>query len=135
MPSLPYALAGQTNPEVVVKHFDLSSPPLKLPLLDTSPGIFTATQTGTGQAAIRQLGPDSTYSYNSADNPAAPGTAFEMYCTGAGVWTPPVAGDISLGITLFQTQPVSVTIGGRPAKVLYAGNSGGQSVWVCYRST
>lgn len=126
---LPYALLGQQKVDVSIRHFGQASVPVSLNLLETSPGIFTAAQTGTGQAAILQLGPDSSFTYNTLENPAPPGTAFEMFCTGAGVWTPPVAGDISLGLTFFRTQPVDVTIGGKPARVLFAGTPGGQLVW------
>ncbi|MEK7408933.1 MAG: IPT/TIG domain-containing protein [Acidobacteriota bacterium] len=128
---VPYALAGQKSVEVVVNRFDVLSSAFTMPLLDTSPGIFTATQSGSGQAAIRQLGPDRTFSYNSADNPASPGTAFELYATGAGVWTPLPQSDINISLqpTAFTAQPVSLTIGGQPARVLYGGTVAYQEVW------
>ena len=128
---LPYGLAGTNSPEAVVTHFGIPSLPMKVSPLDTSPAIFTATQTGTGQALIRQLGPDRiTFSYNTLDNPAPPGTAFELTCTGAGIWNPPVFGDIHFGsFPRFQTYPISVTIGGLPARVIYAGPPGGQLPW------
>lgn len=126
---LPFELAGRENPEVVVTHFDKSSTPVRVAVLDTSPGIFTMNQMGTGQAVARQLALDrSAYSFNSAENPAVPGQAFEMYLTGAGLWDVPTFGDIRLSpaYLLFTRVPVSVTIGGVAAQILYAGPPGGQ---------
>ena len=130
---VPPAVAGQKSVDMVVKHFDQSSTPVSVPLLDTSPGIFTASQTGSGQAAILQLGADGAFTYNSVDNPAPRGVAFELFCTGAGVWTgngQSFIGDISPYSALyFPSHPVSLTIGGQPAKILYAGTVGYQEIW------
>ncbi|MBI1895143.1 MAG: hypothetical protein HYS04_01210 [Acidobacteria bacterium] len=126
---VPFALAGQTSVEVVVQRFDQVSAAFTLPLQDTSPGIFTATQSGAGQGAILQQDLGGQFTYNSCDNPAASGTALEIFATGAGVWTPPTQSDVFLFGTSFTTQPLSVTIGGQPAKVLYAGTMGIQGTW------
>jgi uncharacterized protein (TIGR03437 family) len=135
---VPYALAGQSRADVVVTHYGRSSAAFSVPILDTSPAIFTATPTGNGQAAALQLGSDRNYSYNSVDNPAPRGAVMEFFSTGAGAWNPPVPGDIAFGsarsslslfgVILFTAQPVSMTIGGQPAKILYAGTSPFQ-VW------
>jgi uncharacterized protein (TIGR03437 family) len=130
---VPTAVAGQKSVDVVVKQFSQSSPALTVPLLDTSPGIFTASQTGSGQAAISQLGADGKFTYNTVDNPAPKGAAFELFSTGAGIWNPPFQSDISfyyrLDLNSFKAQPVSLTIGGQPAKILYAGTVGYQEKW------
>ena len=126
---VPYALAGQKSVQVVVSRFTMSSAAFTLPLQDTSPGIFTASQSGSGQGAILQQGPNGLFTYNSSDNPAARGTALEIFATGAGVWTPPAQSDVFIFGTYFKTHSVSVTIGGQAAKVLYAGTVGTQSTW------
>jgi uncharacterized protein (TIGR03437 family) len=126
---VPFALAGQTSAHVVVQRFQQVSTTFTLPLQNASPGIFTATQSGTGQGAILQLGSDGLASYNSSNNPAPAGAALEIFATGEGVWTPPAQSDVFLYGEYFTTQPVSVTIGGQPAKVLYAGTMGEQSSW------
>jgi uncharacterized protein (TIGR03437 family) len=123
---VPYDVPASDRPEVVVTHFGRPSLPVRIDLQDTSPGIYTFNQTGTGQATIRQMAADRTFSFNGPENPASPGTAFEMYCTGAGVWSPAVPADVSFGvITMFRIQPVSVMIAGQAARVLYAGRPGG----------
>ena len=48
------------------------------------PGIFTATGTGQGQAAV--LNQDGTY--NSPSNPAPRGSVIVFYAVGAGAMTP-----------------------------------------------
>jgi uncharacterized protein (TIGR03437 family) len=126
---VPYAVAGQTTVQVVVQRFEIVSAAFTMPLQDTSPGIYTATQTGAGQGAILQQGTDGRFTYNSSNNPAPRGAALEIFATGAGAWTPPVRTDIFLYGNDFKTQPVSVTIGGQPANVLYAGTQGGLSTW------
>jgi uncharacterized protein (TIGR03437 family) len=126
---VPFALAGQTSAQVVVQRFDMVSAAFTLPLQDSSPGVFTATQNGSGQGAILQQGSDGALSYNSTDNPAPRGAALEIFATGAGVWTPPAQSDVFILGERFTTQPVSVTIGGQPARLLYAGTLGTQSTW------
>jgi trimeric autotransporter adhesin len=126
---VPFALAGQKSAQVVVQRFQMVSAAFTLALQDTSPGIFTATQSGSGQGAILQKGSNGLYTYNGSDNPAASGTALEIFATGAGVWTPPAQSDVFLFGSAFTTQPVSVTIGGQAAKLLYAGTLGTQSTW------
>jgi uncharacterized protein (TIGR03437 family) len=53
----------------------------------TSPGLFTASQNGTGQALV--LNQDSTV--NTAANPAAVGSIISLYGTGQGQVSPAVA--------------------------------------------
>jgi uncharacterized protein (TIGR03437 family) len=126
---VPFALAGQTSAQVVVQRFNQVSATFTLPLQDTSPGVFTATQTGSGLGAILQQGANGLFTYNGSDNPAPGGTALEIFATGMGVWTPPPQSDVFLTGEGFTTQPVSVTIGGQPAKLLYAGTLGSQGSW------
>ena len=128
---VPYGLAGQNKADVIVTRVigsvSQSSSALNIQITDTSPAIFTSTQNGRGQGTFLQY-PDS--SYNSADNPAPPGSVVTLFATGAGVWNPPVLdGVISLAplnvlpprLPWFSAQPVSLTIGGQPARIIYAG--------------
>ena len=126
---VPYAMVGQTSAEVKVQRFDQVSAAVTVQLRETSPGVFTSTQTGSGQGAILQQGPGGQSTYNSPDNPAARGAALALFATGMGVWTPPVESDIFIFGRTFTTQPVSVTIGWQPARVLYAGTTGMLGTW------
>jgi uncharacterized protein (TIGR03437 family) len=126
---VPFALAGQTSVQVVVQRFNQVSATVTLPFQDTSPAIFTAAQNGSGQGAILQQGSDGQFTLNSSDNPAPKGAALEIFATGSGAWTPPPQSDVYLSPEPFTTQPVTVTIGGQPAKLLYVGTQGTQATW------
>jgi uncharacterized protein (TIGR03437 family) len=124
---VPYELAGQKTAGVIVKRvsgqYTQTSTASTVSLMDTSPGIFTV-QNGTGQGAILNY-PDS--SYNSAENPAPSGSAITLFATGSGLWNQAVeSGSIFLGPIyplVTPKAPVSLTIGGQPATILYAGPS------------
>lgn len=122
----PYRLAGQRTAEVVVAHYGQTSPAFSVPVTDTSPAIFTASQGRGGQGAILNVPANpsdlTAYSFNSGDNPAAPGSAISLFVTGFGVWDDTVP-DASISITArsFRAKPVSLSIGGQPATILYAG--------------
>jgi uncharacterized protein (TIGR03437 family) len=87
------------------------------------PGIFAADGSGVGQGLIfNQDG-----SANSAATPAAPGSVIVFYATGAGQFSPPgqdgaVVAASSLPLPVL---PVSATVGGQTAQVLYAGGGAG----------
>ncbi|HXP84257.1 MAG TPA: IPT/TIG domain-containing protein [Bryobacteraceae bacterium] len=125
---VPYGVAGQKTASIVLTRYFQTSATFTVAITDTSPGIFTATQNGSGQGAILNYRQAQSgipiYTYNSVDNPAPQGSVIEMFATGAGVWNPPAPdGAINLVSTDFTTQPVSLTIGGQPARIYYAGSA------------
>jgi uncharacterized protein (TIGR03437 family) len=84
---------------------------LLLPLMPTSPGIYTVNRSGTGQAvAFNEDG-----SVNSASNPAARGSPVRINLTGAGVPNPAW---------------VRAGVGERPAAVTALGPASGQPAGV-----
>ncbi len=135
---VPYSLAGQTSVNVVVARTYNSmpaSPSFPVPLTDTAPGIFTSGQTGSGQGAILNADCADPYivSVNSASNPATAGCAITLFATGAGLWSQAFPdGSVYYGSqdnSLIATRaPLSLTIGGKPADILYAGPAP-QRVW------
>jgi len=101
---VPNGVAGQKEAQVVVDRSGVPSGTLTIPVAASAPGLFTATANGRGQAAAL----NEDLSINSASNPAAQGSIAVLFGTGAG----------QPGL------PVSVTIDGKSAKVLYAGPTG-----------
>ena len=88
-----------------------------VPVAAAAPGVFTQSTTGIGPGAI--LNPD--YSVNSISRPAAPGSAIMIYATGFGALNPlPADGQIAR-VLATTPNPVTATIDGVPAQVLYAG--------------
>jgi uncharacterized protein (TIGR03437 family) len=114
---VPYEIAGQISTQMVVVHNADRSAPRTLLVGATSPALFTANSSGTGPIAA--LNADGSF---NSQTPAARGSIVVFFGTGEGQTTP--AGvDGQVANTLFPTPQaaVSVTIGGLPAKVVYAG--------------
>jgi len=84
----------------------------------TAPGIFTATQDGKGAGAI--IGPRGAV---SASNPAKAGDDIAIFVTGLGSVSPAVkSGEAAPSSPLSKVSATtSVSIGGMPASVSYAG--------------
>jgi len=115
---VPYSVAGKSETEIQVEYQGRLTRKLVLPVAGSAPGIFTADASGRGQGAI--LNQDG--SVNSASNPAAPDSVVVIYLTGEGQTDPPgVDGKPALEVFPKPVLPVTVTIGGLPAEVLYAG--------------
>jgi uncharacterized protein (TIGR03437 family) len=120
---VPYAVKAPTT-RITVQRGGITDGPRILPVADTVPGIFTATGTGQGQAAV--LNQDGTY--NSVANPAVRGTIITFYAVGAGIMTPPESdGGVQPGALPLPApqEPVSVQIRGADAPVIYAGAAPG----------
>jgi len=135
---VPQGVSGSTNVEVVVELVLVEtegtqiidrSLPVSVPISDTSPGIFTADGSGAGPGLIRNTGAGGEL--NTAENPAPKGTAVTFSATGAGAWnvTYPdgsIVFDARLQLLppnppfLAPLAPVTVTIGGQPARVITA---------------
>jgi uncharacterized protein (TIGR03437 family) len=93
-----------------------------IPLAPSEPSVFTISASGVGPGAI--VNQDG--SINAPSNPAARGTFIQIYATGGGQTSPPSStGTVATGAAGL-TLPVTVSIGGVNAQVLYAGNAPGE---------
>jgi uncharacterized protein (TIGR03118 family) len=118
---VPYELGGFFSADVVVKYRGQTAT-LTTPVAYSAPGIFTLDFTGSGQAVA--LNADGTI--NGAKNPATAGTVVTFFATGEGPTYPPGEdGVVNDRILRTPILPVSLTIGGQPARVLYAGTAFG----------
>lgn len=120
---VPYELSGRTAAQVIVSRNEIASSPLFVPVVETAPAIFSATQSGNGQGAI--LNQDN--SYNSINNPAASGSVIQLFATGEGVYPGATTGAVTPAQPPFPALAASVrvTIGGLPAAIQYAGEAPG----------
>jgi hypothetical protein len=102
------SFVGSVSPNSYSGRFDnLSSAELYTPaVLVGPPVLLSLSGDGKGQGAILHSG---TSRVVSSDDPAVPGEALEIYCT---------------GLTDRNVIPPQVTIGGRMAEILYFGKSG-----------
>jgi uncharacterized protein (TIGR03437 family) len=119
---VPYEVANNANAQtnVQVIYQGTASNTLTIPVLPSTPAIFTLNASGQGAGAI--LNQDLTV--NGPNNRAARGSVIVIYCTGAGV-TNPASADASITGTPLPllTLPVTVTIGGQNAAVQYSGGA------------
>jgi uncharacterized protein (TIGR03437 family) len=97
-----------------------TSQTLQLPLAAGAPGLFTLSG---GALSYNQDG-----TLNSPTNAAPAGSVVVLYASGLGQTDPPgTDGAKSSTLVLAETvAPVTVTIGGKSALVIYAGSAPGQ---------
>ena len=118
---VPFGLdvSGPANLDVLANSVPIAR--LSVPVTLMSPAIFTQTNTGTGQAAVL----NEDYSLNSFSNPARRGSVVMLYGSGFGQLNPSgIDGQVASG-PVNTALPVSATIGGISADVLYAGAAPG----------
>lgn len=115
---VPYGVSGSTA--VTVSSGGRISPAMTLAVAGAAPGVFAANSSGAGQAAA--LNGDG--SLNGAAHPVAPGGIIVLFATGEGQ-TAPAGIDGKLAEVPIPTPvlPVTVTIGGQKANVIYAGGA------------
>ncbi len=119
---VPYGVS-QGSTVMTVSYSGKVSAPVSLPVSTTTPGLFTANSGGYGQAAA--LNQDG--SFNSASQPAAAGSIITLFATGEGQ-TSPAGADGKLAVAPLPSPllPVTLTIGGLPATIVYAGAAPGE---------
>jgi trimeric autotransporter adhesin len=119
---VPYE-ANSFATQITVTYQGNTSGAFSTSLASSIPALFTANSSGTGQAAaFNQNG-----TLNSTAVPASIGDVIVLYETGEGQTTP--AGvDGKLAVAPYPTPNLgaSVTIGGQPAQVQYAGGAPGE---------
>ena len=120
---VPYEISGSTA-QVTVTYQGKTSAPATVNIAAAVPGIFTADASGGGQAAAFN---SDGRTVNSSAKPAAQGSTITLYGTGEGQTSPGgVDGKPASAPLPAPMLPVSVTIGGVPAVVEYAGAAYGE---------
>jgi uncharacterized protein (TIGR03437 family) len=120
---VPFEISGQATTQISIMTNGELIAGFPVPVSPTSPAIFTTNASGVGPGAI--LNQDLTI--NSPSNPADRGSTIVIYGTGAGIMNPqPADGQIMGNNLSIPLLPVSVTIGGLDAQVVYAGSAPGE---------
>jgi uncharacterized protein (TIGR03437 family) len=126
---VPVEVAGDPSAAVQVSLMGQDSASTTVSLAPLSPGLMSLDSTGAGQGLIlndteaNQGIQSFAAPEGSAPNshPAAAGDVIEIYATGLGAVTPPVAtGALPQGLAQTIVSPI-VTIGGIPATVVFSG--------------
>jgi uncharacterized protein (TIGR03437 family) len=124
---VPYGLAGKSTTQIQVVYQGNTSDSFQKPIAPSAPGIFTSDSSGQGQAAMT----NSDNSYNTAANPATPGSWVTFYLTGEGQ-TDPLGSDGNIATSTANVAlSVTVLIAGRTAQLLYAGSAPGNVNGFC----
>lgn len=117
----PYEIAGQTSVDVVVVYQGVELASTQVALADASPAFFTLNY-GTGNAVVV----NQDRSINSDKNPAARGSIVILYATGEGQTTPAgVTGQAAQAPFGVPVLPVTLTMAGISANILFAGDAPG----------
>jgi uncharacterized protein (TIGR03437 family) len=111
------------NAQVIVQNGNALSVPEPTPVSPAGPGTFTLNGLGTGAAIVVAANPNGSAYLVGPSAPAHPGAAVVIYCTGlGGVQNALDAGNAApLSPLAPANDTVSVTLGGVPAEVLFAG--------------
>jgi uncharacterized protein (TIGR03437 family) len=126
---VPYDIAPNSVQQLIVQNGTAVSQPETVMVSAAQPGVFSQNSSGTGPGSILGQKAGGIPTLNTAVNPASVGDALLIFCTGLGTVSPPVpAGAAASTSTLSYTDnPVTVTVGGKDAQVLFAGLAPG---WV-----
>jgi uncharacterized protein (TIGR03437 family) len=118
---VPYEMAGRTSAQLQVIYQGAALVSMQVPLVDASPALFTLNY-GTGLA----VAVNEDESLNSDAQPAPRGSIVVLYATGEGQTTPAGATGRAAQPPLAKPLlPVSLTIAGISAEILYAGSAPG----------
>jgi uncharacterized protein (TIGR03437 family) len=118
---VPYAVAGKATVEIQVEYLGVASDPVTIAVVPASPALFTQNSQGWGPAAAF----NQDFQLNTPENPVERGSVVILFGTGEGETDLAVDGLPASAPFPQPLLPVSVTIGGIPAEVLYAGGAPG----------
>jgi uncharacterized protein (TIGR03437 family) len=118
--AIPFNVQTNTSQQLVVLRGNAVSVPVSLAVFASEPSILSASGSGSGQGLIFNA---LTGARADTNSPAGAGDYLVMYALGLGAVTPSLAiGDGTPSAPYeYAVGPVTVTIGGVPATVLFAG--------------
>ena len=120
---IPYDLMPTTQYQLLVQRGSAISVPVPISVLAAQPAILSTNGSGSGQGQIYRISGTNSMLADS-QSPASAGDALVIYCVGLGNVSPSVpagSGAPLSGPVSNTAASVSVTIGGQPAQVLFAG--------------
>ena len=120
---IPYDIPANATQQLIVVNGPAYSQPEPVIVAPAQPAVFTADASGTGAGIVVDVLPDGSQFVVNASNPASAGDAIVIYCAGLGPIDPPVAAGSAASLTQlsYTVNPVTVTIGGQSAQVLFGG--------------
>ncbi len=124
---VPSGSPTNTLQQLMVVQNGVYSIPRTLVVAEAQPAVFTQNQSGTGPGVIVVVKSNGTQFLNTASNPASAGDALQIYCAGLGAVNPPMPDGMAASASpaSHTVNPVTVTVGDKPAQVLYSGMAPG----------
>jgi len=126
---VPYQLPAKSKYQIIVQRGMTLSSPETIAIFDSQPAVFTTDQSGKGQGHIYVVGSDGTQTLATPASPATAGNVLTVYCAGLGEVQPPLVAGVAAppGQLENTVNPVTATIGGVAADVLFSGLTPGFS--------
>jgi len=121
---VPFGVTPGATAKIAVTSSSGTSSVVSVPVVPAKPGIYTYESGGVGQAkAVNQDGTVNGDGSVAGTGAAARGTVVQLYCSGLGPVSPAVNAGVPAPSNPLSraTLPISVTIGGIPGTVTYAG--------------
>lgn len=120
---VPNELAGRSSTTIVVQSQGASSGAVTASVVAASPGLYTLGGAGGGQ--LNAVNPNGTR--NNPQNPVDRGTYIVVFANGLGTTNPAVPTGMRAPSSPLSVAslPITASIGGQPAQVLFAGLSPG----------
>jgi uncharacterized protein (TIGR03437 family) len=117
---VPRALPANTRQQLLLRRNGVPAAPFQVVVASVQPGIFAMNAQGTGQAAALVSG---TSNVAVPGTPVSRGAVVELYATGLGSTSDAPEDGVPSSLTRLShvAVPVEVSVGGRPARVLFAG--------------
>jgi len=120
---VPYQLPTKAKYQIIVQRGMTLSSPETVAIFDSQPAVFTTDQSGKGQGHIYIVGSDGTQTLAAPASPATTGDVLTVYCASLGEVQPPLLAGVAApsGQLENTVNPVTATIGGVAADILFAG--------------
>jgi uncharacterized protein (TIGR03437 family) len=125
---IPYELTANTPQQLVVQRGNAVSVPVPISIFDNQPAILATAGNGKGQGHIYKI-VNGAQTLADSKSPVKAGDVLVIYCVGLGPVNPPLKSGDPAPFTQLEpiTGAASVTIGGVPATVAFAGLTPGFS--------
>ncbi|HLG99220.1 MAG TPA: hypothetical protein VKX49_23115 [Bryobacteraceae bacterium] len=126
---IPYDLAVNAPHQLIVQRGSAISVPVPIAIFDSQPAILATAGNGTGQGHIYKIDSSGNQILADANAPATAGDYLVIYTVGLGAVDPPVSAGDPAGSNppSTTTAPVTLTIGGVQAPVIFSGLTPGSA--------
>jgi uncharacterized protein (TIGR03437 family) len=120
---IPYDVPVNTTLQLIVINGSSISVPQPVIIAAAQPGVFTNDMTGKGAGVVVGTRADNSTYQVDASHPLSPGDVATIYCAGLGAVNPPVTAGTAAPFASLSSasNQVTVTMGGLPAPVSFAG--------------